>query len=198
MTDPLIPVGDGRTELSEEDRLGLVPTYIATRVELFDAEQRNIAQALLGRTPTLEKLLDDKYLRDLHRAMFDRVWRWAGRYRVRETNIGIAPARIPTAVRALVEDAKAWVGYGTYEPDELAVRFHHRLVAIHPFPNGNGRHGRIAADYLVTVLGRERFGWGAGLDIDTDGLRASYRHALQRADDGDIVELLSFARMWLQ
>lgn len=86
----------------------------------------------------------------------------------------IAPNRIPTAIRTLVDDGKAWVEYGTYEPDELAVRFHHRLVAIHPFPNDNGRHGRIAADYLIRSLGREPFSWGAGLDVDTYELRSAY------------------------
>lgn len=194
MTNPPIPVGDGHTELSDEDRLGLIPTYIATRGELFDAEQRNIAQALLRRPPIVAKLLDDKFLRDLHKAMFDQVWDWAGRYRLRETNIGVAPNRIPTAIRTLVDDGKAWVEYGTYQPDELAVRFHHRLVAIHPFPNGNGRHGRIAADYLIRSLGREPFSWGAGLDVDTDELRSAYRISLQGADGGDIAELLAFAR----
>jgi Fic-DOC domain mobile mystery protein B len=194
VTDPLVPVGDGHTELSEEDRLGLLPTYIATRGELFDAEQRNIAQALRGRSPSVATLLDDKYLRNLHERMFDQIWEWAGRYRLRETNIGLNPADIPAAVRMLVDDAKAWVAYATYEVDELAVRFHHRLVQIHPFPNGNGRHGRVAADYLISSLGRAKFSWGAQLNIDTDRLRAAYRKALQRADNGDFVELLAFAR----
>lgn len=194
MTDPFVPVGDGHTDLSEEDRLGLIPTHIATRGELFDAEQRNIAEALLRRRPTLAQLLDDKYLRRLHAAMFHEVWRWAGRYRLKETNIGIDPNQIPVEVRTLADDARAWVDNGTYEADELAVRFHHRLVALHPFPNGNGRHGRIAADYLITALDREPFSWGAALDVDTTELRAVYRQALQRADDGDIADLLAFAR----
>ena len=194
MIDPLVPLGDGHTELSEEDRLGLIPTYIATRGELFDAEQRNIAQALLRRSPSATALLDDTYLRRLHKAMFGQVWGWAGRYRKLETNIGIAPERISSEVRNIVDDTKAWVEYSTYEQDEIAVRFHHRLVAIHAFPNGNGRHGRIAADYLVTSLSGEPFTWGAGLDTDTDQLRAIYLRALRRADGGDIEELLAFAR----
>ncbi len=194
MTDPFLPVGDGHTDLSEEDRLELIPTYIATRGELFDAEQRNIAEALLRRRPLLAQLLDDKYLRDLHEAMFNQVWRWAGRYRRKETNVGIDPDQIPVQARILVDDARAWIEHSAYEPDQLAIRFHHCLVAIHPFPNGNGRHGRIAADYLITALGRERFSWGAGLEVDTDKLRAAYRHALQRADGGDIADLLAFAR----
>lgn len=195
VTDPLVPVGDGHTELSEEDRLGLIPTYIATRGELFDAEQQNIAEALLRRRPTVVQLLDDKYLRDLHQAMFGHVWRWAGHYRRKDTNIGSDARQVSVQVRTLVDDVRAWVEYDTYERDELAVRFHHRLVTIHPFPNGNGRHGRVAADYLVTALGGEPFSWGAGLDVDTDNLRAAYRGALQRADAGDIANLLVFARI---
>ena len=194
MTDPLVPLGGGHTALSEEDRLGLLPTYIATRGDLFDAEQRNIARALLRPAPSTLTLLSDAYLRNLHRSMLGEVWEWAGRYRVRETNIGIAPDLIPSAMRNLVGDVRAWVDHRAYEADELAVRFHHRLVAIHAFPNGNGRHGRIAADYLITSLKGEPFLWGAQLDADTDELRTAYLQALRRADDGEIAELLIFGR----
>ena len=193
--DPLVPIGDGHTQLSEDDRRGLIPAYIATRGDLFEAEQRNIANALLRRRPPRpEQLLDDRYLRDLHAAMFGEVWEWAGRYRTVETNIGVAPHRIAGDVALLVGDAGAWIEYGTYRPDELAVRFHPRLVAIHPFPNGNGRHSRVAADYLVRGLGGEPFSWGARADLDTDELRAAYRHALQRADADQIADLLAFVR----
>jgi Fic-DOC domain mobile mystery protein B len=194
MTDALVPIGDDHTELSEDDRLGLIPTYIATRGQLFEAEQRNIAEAMLGRHPTSAELLDDTYLRQLHRVMFGKVWRWAGTYRRRETNIGIDPIDITVAVRDLVRDATNWTELGTYEPDELAIRFHHRMVAIHPFPNGNGRHGRIAADYLVTSLGHPAFTWGSRLDVETDELRRRYIEALHDADDGDISGLIEFAR----
>ena len=194
MSDGLVPVGDGHTELSDEDREGLIPSYIATRGELFEAEQRNIAQATLRRPPAVEELLDDAYLRRLHQAMFGQIWRWAGRYRTRETNIGIDPVEIAVAVRTLVDDTKAWIEFQTYDADELAVRFHHRLVQIPAFPNGNGRHGRIAADYLITGLAHDRFSWGAGLDVGTDELRRAYRSALQRADRGEFDELVTFVR----
>ncbi len=195
MTGRLVPAGDGQTALSADDSAELIPTYISTRGELFDAEQRNIADALLRRRPpATEQLLDDKYLRDLHRAMFRQVWRWAGRYRQRETNIGVDPHQIAISVRALTGDARTWVEDRTYPPDELAIRFHHRLVAIHPFPNGNGRHGRIAADYLARGLGQEPFSWGAGHRVTTDVLRAAYLDALHHADRGDIKPLVSFAR----
>lgn len=194
MNDPLVPAGDGHTALSEEDRLGLIPTYISTRGELFDAEQRNIAEALLRRPPTINQLLDDQYLRELHQAMFRQVWVWAGRYRHLETNIGIDPSYISTEVRTLVEDARAWIEHDTFDPDELGIRFHHRLVFIHPFPNGNGRHGRVASDHLMTGLGHEKFTWGIGLEVSTPDLRRAYLHALQQADGANFAALLTFAR----
>jgi Fic-DOC domain mobile mystery protein B len=194
MTDPLVPLGDGRTLLSDDDRQGLIPTYVATRGDLFDAEQRNISRALRRRQPTVDEILDDHYLRQLHRAMFGEVWEWAGRYRLTETNLGIGPVGIPPAVRNHVADAKAWVQHRTYDRDELAVRFHHRLVSIHPFPNGNGRHARVVADYLVMALGGDSFAWGGRLDVDTEALRQAYRVALQRADNGDLERLVAFAR----
>ncbi len=194
MTDPILPEGDGHTALTDDDIRGLIPSYISTRGELFDAEQRNIARALLRRSPTVTQLLDVGYLKDLHKAMFGDVWSWAGRYRTRETNLGFDPGQIATAVLNLVDDTKAWVDLETYRPDEIAVRFHHRMVQIHPFPNGNGRHGRIAADYLGSALGRPTFSWGARLDLSTAELRAVYHASLKAADRGDVGDLLVFAR----
>lgn len=196
MTDPLLPLGDGQTEISEEDRRGLIPTYISTRGELWDAEEAAITRATVGLTARAADIADDLYLRRLHRRMFADVWRWAGRYRVRETNLGVAPEAIAGDVRTLVGDVGAWVRERTFEADELAIRFHHRLVKIHPFVNGNGRHGRIAADVLVIALGGKRFGWGVGLQVSTEDLRQTYHQALRRADaDGDDVgDLIAFAR----
>ncbi|MDX2466913.1 MAG: mobile mystery protein B [Acidimicrobiia bacterium] len=192
--DPLLPDDDGHTPLTDEDLRGLIPTYIATRGELFDAEQGNIARALLRLPPTVTRLLDDKYLRELHQVMFNEVWTWAGRYRVRETNIGFDPIHIATAVRNLVADVKTWIELEAYGPDEVAIRFHHRLVQIHPFPNGNGRHARIAADYLVSSMDQRPFSWGRNSGLDTATLRANYLRSLRQADRSEIGELLGFAR----
>lgn len=194
LIDPLVPRGAGHTALSPDDRDGLLPSYIATRGELNDAEQRNIAEALLRDAPTAEALLDDAYLRGVHKAMFCDVWDWAGRYRKRETNLGVDPVRISTEVRTLVDDARAWIEHGTFDADETSVRLHHRLVFIHPFPNGNGRHGRIVADYLVRALGMTAFSWGAGRGSGAEPLRAEYIAALVRADHGEIEDLVAFAR----
>lgn len=104
--------------------------------------------------------------------MFGDVWAWAGQLRQHETNIGLDPSQIPVAVRDLCDDTAAQIGSGSklaYSADELAVRFHHRLVLIHPFRNGNGRHARPATDLLVADLGAEPFTWGgAELTAPTD------------------------------
>lgn len=195
MTDIIGPIGDGHTALDDDNRRGLLPSYISTRGELNRAEQQNIAAALLSRRgPKTASLLDDGYLRGLHKAMFGEVWKWAGAYRKRETNIGFDPKDIAPAVRQLVDDAKAWVEFASYERDELAIRFHHRLVAIHPFPNGNGRFGRVAADYLVQSLGGSAFTWGSNRTVSTEELREAYLGTLRAADAGDVGPLLAFAR----
>ena len=126
--------------------------------------------------------------------MFGEVWQWAGAYRSHETNIGIKPFQISTAVVDLVKDATTWIDMETYVADEFAVRFHHRLVANHPFRNGSGRHGRVSADYLIGALGNDAFSWGRFLDADTPALRRAYLSALRRAAAGEIGSLLEFAR----
>jgi Fic-DOC domain mobile mystery protein B len=126
--------------------------------------------------------------------MFGDVWRWAGRFRKSERNLGIVFYEIPVALRQLLDDSRAWIEYKTYPADEVAVRFHHRLVLIHSFPNGNGRHARLMADLLVMRLGGERFSWGSANLRDAETVRRRYVAALQAADDHDIGPLLAFAR----
>lgn len=196
MSDPLLPVGDGDTEVPDDDRASLIPSYIATLGELHAAEFENIATATFGRRPSAETLLDDMYLRQLHRDMFDRVWTWAGRYRILETNIGIDPGLITPSIRDLTADTAALVGSHSIEMDVIALRFHHRLVQIHPFVNGNGRHGRVAADLLVSALGRPTFTWGRNLNISTQELRTRYVASLRQmdVDRENVTSLVSFAR----
>jgi Fic-DOC domain mobile mystery protein B len=126
--------------------------------------------------------------------MLGDVWKWAGKFRQSERNLGIPFYEIPTALRQLLDDAKTWIEFGSYPTDEIAVRFHHRLVAIHPFANGNGRHARLIADLLVMRLGQERFSWGRDSLRDAGGLRQTYVSALKAADNHDIGLLLAFAR----
>jgi Fic-DOC domain mobile mystery protein B len=196
MNDPLFDEDDeANTPLTAEEREQLIPTYITLRSELNEAEQINIAHAnrWLGRMRKRD-VLDDRFLCALHKRMFGDVWKWAGQYRLTPRNIGIDAYRIPVEVRQLVDDVRFWIQNETSAPDEIAVRFSHRLVSIHPFPNGNGRHSRMAADLLVMQLGQPRFTWGRQSLVDAGQTRKAYVTALQAADAGDVVALLGFSR----
>jgi Fic-DOC domain mobile mystery protein B len=185
---------DNATPLTPEERDALIPAHITYRRELNEAEQENIYRAQNWALATRRELLTEKFVKDLHRRMLGDVWRWAGKFRTSERNIGIPHYEIPMAMRQLLDDASTWIKSGSYPRDEIAVRFHHRLVQIHPFPNGNGRHARLMADLLVMRLGGERFSWGSA-DLQNAGdLRMRYIAALRAADNHDIAPLLTFAR----
>ena len=195
MTDPLFYEDDEpSTPLTAEEREQLIPSYIALRRELNEAEQINIAEASKWLSSRKRDVLDQAFLNGLHKRMFGKVWRWAGQYRQTPRNIGIEAYRIPTETRQLIDDVKFWVANETYSPDEIAVRFGHRLVAIHPYPNGNGRFSRIVGDMLAVQLGRPRFTWGRVSLVDAGETRAAYVAALRAADAHDIELLLAFAR----
>jgi len=186
---------DDATPLTPEERDGLIPTHITLRGELNELEQNNIAQADIWAFQRTRDVLDESFLKDLHNRMFDKVWRWAGEYRATEKNIGVNPPfRIQPEIRQIIDDAKFWTENKSYPPDEIAVRFHHRLVFVHPFPNGNGRWSRLMGDLLAVRLGQPRFTWGRA-DLQTaGGGRAAYIEALQAADGHNLDPLIAFAR----
>lgn len=194
MTDLLGPLDDGGTELTEEECEGLIPSYITLRSELNEAEQANILEAIGWAFARKRELLEEKFLDKLHKRMYGNVWRWAGTHRTTGKNIGIDAFRIPTEIRQLLDDCRYWIENGTYELDEIAARFHHRLVSIHCYPNGNGRHARLTTDLLLRSMGKERFSWGRKNLIDVAETRKHYITALQAADGHDIGSLLEFVR----
>lgn len=185
---------DHATPLTPEERRELIPAHIAHRSELNEAEQENIARAQDWALARKRDPLSEKFIRELHRRMLGDVWRWAGKFRKSERNLGIPFYEIPAALRQLLDDTKMQIEYQTYPPGEIAVRFHHRLVVIHPFPNGNGRHARLIADFLVMRLGQERFSWGSASLRDASTMRQTYIASLKAADNHDIGPLLDFAR----
>jgi Fic-DOC domain mobile mystery protein B len=185
---------DNATPLSLEEQRDLIPSYVAFRSELNEAEQENIARAQDWGLNHKRDPLTEKFIKELHRRMLGEVWKWAGKFRTSERNLGVPFYEIPSAIVQLLADAHAWIEYRSYSPDEIAVRFHHRLVQIHPFPNGNGRHSRLTADLLAIRLGRERFSWGRERLRDAGIVRRRYIAALQAADHHDIGPLLLFAR----
>ena len=185
---------DDATPLTPEEQRELIPAHIAYRRELNEAEQENISRAQDWAFARRRNLLTEKFVTDLHKQMLGDVWRWAGKFRRSERNLGIPFYEISVALRQLLDEAKAWIEYKSYPPDEIAVRFHHRLVHIHPFPNGNGRHARLMADLLVMSLSGERFTWGSAELQAVGDVRGRYIAALKAADNHDIGPLLLFAR----
>lgn len=193
MSDPLAP-HDGSTPLTDEEREGFKLSYITTRGELNAAEQANILQAEEWAFKRKNNVVNRDFLSDLHQHMFGNVWKWAGKYRQSGKNIGVEAYQIATEVEQLVNDCAYGIEHGTYEPDEIAARFHHRLVYIHPYPNGNGRHSRLAADLLLQSMNCDRFTWGRTNLVDPGETRTQYIDALRAADGQDYAPLLKFVR----
>lgn len=188
----------GSTSLDPEEAEGLIPGHITTQGQLNEWELANIVEgqkwAFNPRRRTHAELISTDFMQLLHKRMFDQTWEWAGTFRKTEKNIGVAPEHIATRLRDLCEDIKTQIEYGTWPPDEIAARFHHRLVFIHPFPNGNGRHSRLMTDLLLAKLGQQRFSWGADNLVAEGTVRTRYIDALRKADRKDYSALLAFVR----
>lgn len=187
---------EGATPLDPDEAEGLRLTHITTRAELDRWEQENIAEAeAWGFRRAQTDILSDGFIKRLHKRMFGHVWRWAGSYRRTGKNIGLPAWQIATELRTLCADCATWIEQGTYPPDEIAVRFHHRLTAIHPFANGNGRHARLMTDILLAhLLKQPRFTWGSGNLVNAGDCRTQYINALRAADRHDYGPLLTFVR----
>jgi len=185
---------EGATPLDEDETEGLIPPHISTQGELNAWEQANILRAhewLHSRRRT-SPVLDVGFLRELHKRMFSDTWEWAGQFRHTGKNIGVAPELIPEQTQVLLDDVRYWLDHETYSLAEIAARFHHRLTAIHPFPNGNGRHARLMTDALLRQHDAAPFSWGS-TSLDGESVtRRAYIAALQAADAGDYAPLVSF------
>ena len=189
----------GVTPLSEEDIAGLKLANITTQGELNEAEAENIIRgqewALRSRTAALPEMLCDDYLLRLHKEMFGDVWKWAGKFRQSDLNIGVPSHRIRTDLRQLYGEVHGWLEYQAYPPDEIAIRLHYRVVTIHPFPNGNGRHARMLTHMAMTRhFETKPLPRGGSLLRDADAKRKAYIDALVAADNRDFAPLLRFAR----
>ncbi|MBI2993628.1 MAG: mobile mystery protein B [Gammaproteobacteria bacterium] len=193
MEEELTQQPEGATPLGPDDMQGLIPAHIRTRGELDEWENQNVLKARNWAMSRRRNVLDDKFMRSLHRWMFDDTWRWAGQYRHDERNIGIDPKQVPEAVRNLCEDAKARLGAEENARD-TAVWFHHRLTQIHPFANGNGRHARLVTDLLLIGLGQAPFAWGRSDLVHKSNIRNRYISALRDADKGDLESLKKFVQ----
>jgi Fic-DOC domain mobile mystery protein B len=189
---------EGQTPLDEDEKEDLIIKTISNRGELDEFEQANIQQAIewtMSNIFTKDEILTEKFLFLVHKKMFGEVWKWAGSKRKTNKNIGVDKFQISTSIRNLLEDCIYWVDNKTFKPDELAIRFSHRLVQIHVFPNGNGRHSRLIADIMVSNLyNRPVFTWGRSDLSKTGDIRKHYLEAIYSADEGNLQPLIEFSR----
>jgi Fic-DOC domain mobile mystery protein B len=193
------PEPDGATPIDEDDLEGLIPEFVATRSDLNQVEYENIAKAMPWAKSRARRLgpvgvLDRLFLFDLHKHMFEDVWRWAGARRRHETNIGVAPHQIAVAVETVLADARYWHDNGVFSAQERAVRLHYRLVCVHPFPNRNGRTTRLIADLYLDLLGERPLSWGYAELGNETAIRERYIATLRRGTEDDCKSLVAFAQ----
>ena len=191
---------EGQTPLNEEEKEGLLFPSVTTRSELDEVEQRNIEEAIRWTIErrkkfTANEILSEQFVRELHQRMLGDVWEWAGDFRKSNKNIGVDKYQIGVELRVLMEDCQFWIANKTFTPDEIAIRFKHRIVSIHCFANGNGRHSRLIADVIAgKIFGQEVFTWGEKNLIRRSGYRSIYISALREADNANYRPLIDFAR----
>lgn len=183
----------GATPIDLDEAAGLIPAHLTLQRELNEYEEANILEAtewLYARRRG--DPLDERFIHIVHGRMFNQTWKWAGKPRRSDKNIGVSWFEIPVRLRQMLGDVRAQIEHHAYSPKEIAARYHHRLVAIHVYPNGNGRHARLMADLLLTELGGQRFEWGRDSLVAASEIRARYIAALRAADVGDCRPLLEF------
>ena len=189
---------DGQTPLSEEEAEGLLVPGITTRQELDEFEQLNIERAIkwtLVKKISHEQMLTEGFVKLVHRKMYEEVWKWAGEFRKSDKNIGVPWTQVSVQLKSLLDDCRYWIENKTYNADEIAVRFKHKIVQIHCFSNGNGRHSRLMGDLIVTnVFKSEPFSWGGNNLVKDGDERSVYIKAVKAADNGNIMPLLKFSR----
>ncbi|HLW06047.1 MAG TPA: mobile mystery protein B [Marinilabiliaceae bacterium] len=189
---------EGQTPLDEEEKEGLMIETISTVADLDEFEQLNIEEALqwvFSKKFKTKQVFTEKFICNLHKRMYGNIWQWAGQFRKTNKNIGVDRHQISTQLKMLCDDALFWIENNTYPPLEIAIRFKHRIVSIHCFPNGNGRHSRLMADIIIEKLfGEEPFSWGTSNLSKANDTRATYLKAVKLADQHNYKLLLDFAK----
>ncbi len=189
---------DGQTPLSEEEKEGLVIETITTHGELDEFEQMNIEKAVewtMKRKFKKEKIISEEFAKELHKKMFGDVWAWAGNFRFSEKNLGVKFNLISTSLKQLNDDCLFWIANKTFNEEEIAIRYKHKIVEIHCFANGNGRHSRLMADIINKhIFKKDNFSWNRNNLAKKGDARNKYLKAIREADKGTIKPLIDFAK----
>lgn len=188
---------DGQTPIDDEEKEGLLIETISTKADLDEFEQLNIEEALqwvFNKKFNPRQVFTEKFICNLHKRMYGNIWAWAGTFKKTDKNIGVDKHQIPMNLKVLCDDALYWIENNTYSPEETAIRFKHRIVSIHCFPNGNGRHSRLMADIIIGKLfNKELFTWGTNNLSKANETRKAYLQAVKQADQNNYQPLLDFA-----
>jgi Fic-DOC domain mobile mystery protein B len=190
---------EGQTPIDEDEKQGLKLSTISNKQELDEFEQNNIEKAVqwtLRKKYRSDTILTENFIKELHKRMFGDIWYWAGEFRKSNKNIGVDKSQIQIQLRNLLDDIKYWIEYHTFDEEEIIIRFKHRIVSIHLFPNGNGRHSRLLADIMISnIFNRPVFTWGSKTNLNKEGgARSEYIKSLREADNGNYQPLIQFAR----
>lgn len=198
--NPTFEMPEGATPLDPDEIQGLLIDTISTQAELNFAEQQSIIESSKWIFETNHKnILTDQFFKNLHKKMFQSVWNWAGKYRTTNKNIGVDPYKIPIEIKKLCDDCEYWIQNNTYDWNEIAARFHHKVVWIHPFSNGNGRFSRILTDILLKRHKQSALTWGRNTFSKDDfssesALRTEYILSLREADNKKFQKLIQFIK----
>jgi Fic-DOC domain mobile mystery protein B len=189
---------EGQTPIDEDEKEGLLIKSITTRGELDEFEQYNIEKAIewtFGKKLKINYILSESFIKELHHKMFGEVWSWAGEFRKTNKNIGVDKFQIAISLKQLLDDCYYWVAHQSFSEDEIAIQFKHRIVSIHCFSNGNGRHSRLMADIIINqIFGKPFFTWNSSNLNKKSEVRTKYLVAIRSADNWDIKPLIEFAR----
>lgn len=189
---------DGQTPLDEEEKEGLLIETISNRAELDEFEQQHIEEAVewtLQRKFKQEKILTEAFVKEVHKRMYGGVWAWAGEFRKTNKNLGVDKLQIAVELKKLLDDTNYWIEHKTFASDEIAIRFKHRIVSIHCFANGNGRHSRLMADVIIEHIFKQPvFTWGAANQLKDSDNRNDYLTAVRAADKGNYKLIVEFAK----
>ena len=187
---------DGPTPLLEEFKNELIPKHIETSDELDEVEETNITDGLVWLEDYKGKYLDYLFWNRLHKKLFGKVWKWAGKFRTHELSIPDFndPGYISENIRKLEEDLVYWLKNKTYSDGrELAGRFHEQFLTIHPYANGNGRTSRILTEHICKRENLQIPTWGMCLKSDPKKRRTSYLNAIGEArSQSNYSELIEF------
>ncbi len=175
------------------DLSGLIPSGITVKSALDEWEAENILKAYNRYLKTSRKrAISPGLITAVHKEMFGLTWKWAGSFRKENLNLGVEWFAIPVEIKKLCDDIAFWEKSKNVNILEQSVRIHHRLVRIHPFLNGNGRHARMIADIFLSGRGKKLPLWPDKDMVETTDIRKRYIHCLKEADNGDYAGLLEF------